>query len=560
MKSNLFSEILVFLFSILSFLPSLGQEIKVDTLKGKSYIELFKITNNRRLREDKDKVLKYLIQKAKKEGNRKFLAGGYHAMAIIHKEELMLKYCDSIIQLTKDTPDENFPLEAYQLIGDNFYEKKKYKEALDNYLIVKDYANQFKNDYQIFHSNYNIGTIKRLINEYKSALELFNKNYSYAKRNKNKLDSYSYLISLQALANIYNDMGESDSASVYNKIGIKESKRLNDEFFFNHFSLNEGVSYYYQGKYEKAIDSIGKYTHYFENQKTKDNLSLAYYYSGKSFAELKKYEKAILFFKRLDTVFQIRQNIFPFTRSGYEYLINYYKENDDFKNQLLYINKLLKVDSILHTQEIYLNKKVLKEYDIPKLENEKEVILQQLKVEKNHSLYIIYITFFVVLLLGSLVYYQSKKRKVYKKRFEKLLKDNSETSFTKVKEVKQNKIEIPESIVNEVMKSLEEFEQEHKYISSKITLAKLAKEINTNTQYLSKVINYYKGKTFSNYLNELRINYITTKLKSDSYLRKFTIKAISEEAGFNNAESFSKAFYKVNGIKPSYFLQELDKM
>ena len=35
--------------------------------------------------------------------------------------------------------------------------------------------------------------------------------------------------------------------------------------------------------------------------------------------------------------------------------------------------------------------------------------------------------------------------------------------------------------------------------------------------------------------------------------RKFTIVAIANEVGFNNAESFSKSFHTKAGIYPSYF-------
>ena len=35
--------------------------------------------------------------------------------------------------------------------------------------------------------------------------------------------------------------------------------------------------------------------------------------------------------------------------------------------------------------------------------------------------------------------------------------------------------------------------------------------------------------------------------------------AIAQEVGFNNSESFSKAFYKKTGIYPSYFIKQLEK-
>ena len=76
----------------------------------------------------------------------------------------------------------------------------------------------------------------------------------------------------------------------------------------------------------------------------------------------------------------------------------------------------------------------------------------------------------------------------------------------------------------------------------------------------SKVINKYREISFANYLKELRINYCLEILKVDSKLRSYTIKAISKEMGFNNSESFSKAFFKKTGIKPSYYIKQLNRL
>ncbi|TSE03808.1 AraC family transcriptional regulator [Aquimarina algiphila] len=49
------------------------------------------------------------------------------------------------------------------------------------------------------------------------------------------------------------------------------------------------------------------------------------------------------------------------------------------------------------------------------------------------------------------------------------------------------------------------------------------------------------------------------KLKEDRIFRKYTVKAIAQDIGFNNAEAFAKAFYKKTGIYPWYFIKELEK-
>ena len=115
-------------------------------------------------------------------------------------------------------------------------------------------------------------------------------------------------------------------------------------------------------------------------------------------------------------------------------------------------------------------------------------------------------------------------------------------------------------MVLSIIERLDSFESECNFTKKNLTLNKLAKTFNTNTAYLSKVINHYKNESFSSYLNNLRIEYAIQELKNNGIFRNYTIAAIAKEIGFNNPESFSKAFYKKTGIYPSYFIKQLDQM
>ena len=48
-------------------------------------------------------------------------------------------------------------------------------------------------------------------------------------------------------------------------------------------------------------------------------------------------------------------------------------------------------------------------------------------------------------------------------------------------------------------------------------------------------------------------------MQEDKLFRSYTIKAISDEVGFNTTQSFTKAFYKRTGIYPSFFIKSLNK-
>jgi AraC-like DNA-binding protein len=122
---------------------------------------------------------------------------------------------------------------------------------------------------------------------------------------------------------------------------------------------------------------------------------------------------------------------------------------------------------------------------------------------------------------------------------------------------------IPSKIANEtlqgILEKLQKFEQRKNFLQPNLTLNKLALQLKTNSRYLSTTINEIKGKNFTNYLNELKINYIIQHLKEEPKYRSYTIEAIAELAGYNTRQSFSKAFYDQTGIRPSYFLKEIQK-
>ena len=108
-----------------------------------------------------------------------------------------------------------------------------------------------------------------------------------------------------------------------------------------------------------------------------------------------------------------------------------------------------------------------------------------------------------------------------------------------------------------VLQELKEFELSKDYLDSTFSIHQLAKNLNTNTSYLSSVINEKKGKSYKQYLTELRINYLIKILTTNSKFRKYTVKALGEEIGYTNASSFSRSFKKYTGMPPSKYLDSL---
>lgn len=117
---------------------------------------------------------------------------------------------------------------------------------------------------------------------------------------------------------------------------------------------------------------------------------------------------------------------------------------------------------------------------------------------------------------------------------------------------------IPEETVRKILGHLQEFEAGTLFTNRNISLAYLAAHINTNTKYLSRLINQYKQKDFNGYINELRVNYIIGQLKNDPVWRKYKISTLADEGGFSSHSKFAAVFKSVTGIAPSLFIQYLE--
>ena len=98
-----------------------------------------------------------------------------------------------------------------------------------------------------------------------------------------------------------------------------------------------------------------------------------------------------------------------------------------------------------------------------------------------------------------------------------------------------------------------------KYRDPSYTAKKLASEINTNTRYISAVVNVKFGMNYSNFVNKYRIE-DAVKVLANKQFRDLTMDEVSEMVGFANRQSFYAAFYRMKEITPrAYKNQALAK-
>ncbi|GAB2780343.1 AraC-like DNA-binding protein [Hymenobacter luteus] len=88
------------------------------------------------------------------------------------------------------------------------------------------------------------------------------------------------------------------------------------------------------------------------------------------------------------------------------------------------------------------------------------------------------------------------------------------------------------------------------YLAPELTLGELAAQLQTNTSWLSRVINSGCGQNFNDYINEYRVREAERRLR-DPQFRHYTLLAIALESGFNSKSTFNRVFRKLRGATPS---------
>ncbi len=563
-----FLTLFIFFFTV----SSQAQGFKIpDSLKEKSYEELME-----RLYDVYSDTVTSLIYcnaylaKAKRLRENIYVAEGYSLIQYYQKEEQKkLKYLDSAINISKNLSDPIYPALPYSIKGGYYWNKWDLKRALDNYFLSLEYAEKNHSEYYIHTAKVNIAGIKGSLGRYDESIKGDKEYLKYSKENMESIgDTIQYITNLTILAMTYSKLGSIDSSKVYIKKGkefLKFSKlSLNNYYSQNdlskHLDFLEGVNHFYNNEYKYALLSIHKVLPFLKNEFL-DYTPDANLYLAKIYSEMGVKDSVPFYYKKADSLYRLNEYLGLDLREAYSGLANYYKEKNDLKNQLVYVEKLLKFDSVFQENYKLMDKKLLDEYDIPNAVAQKEEIIAALEAEKStNTTQIAVISLLLVLSLGGVGYYY-RNQKVYKKRFLQLV-DAKQASVEPIKQDPPKKDKTAATIGDEtrdhLLAQLQQFEEKQGYLKSMLNAKDLAKSFGSNSSYLSIVVNTYKQKSFSQYINDLRIEYVVARLQTDTKFRKYTIKAIAQEIGFNTAEAFAKTFYKNTGIYPSYFIKQLE--
>lgn len=465
-------------------------------------------------------------------------------------------------------------LNTYLFSGNVYFIKKDFDKALEEYLSVKKVAQQNNNATFLIKSNLSIAAINMEINNNRKAISIFKETEKLILKNRPEFSFTDYNTEIARLnlnlGSLYENEYEQKSIHKYldsSKYYYEKSLLFSSENLALKVKAihNIGNIYYQENNYEKAkrqyliAESLSK-----ETNNTKI-LYDVYFNLGQIAFEQKKYNDALIHFKKLDSIYkeQKQYDIFEYAASNfirakiYNELGNIDKSN---YHSTIYLQNFDSISKIENKNILEVNYKL-------NLTKSKEEIIKMRNENLQSGVYKkIFISIFILVCMLSvyLIINKVKSKKRFEKKIETIISEyklRSENT-TKLKPSIDSKETENTNLISienekEIFEKFQQLIDRQAYLKQNFTLQYVSRKINTNTTYLSHIVNKKYNQSFSNLINELRINYAINEIIENKKIREYTTQAIAEIVGYKNADSFTTSFKKRTGVTPFQFINEI---
>ncbi|SHL28507.1 helix-turn-helix domain-containing protein [Chryseobacterium contaminans] len=449
--------------------------------------------------------------------------------------------------------------------------KGDYKLA-DNYTEqAENIAHQKGYDYKLTAAYFNKANAYLKLKMYKEAKAMVDKAMAISQSNPDKVDKQLWASQKYSfMAGVAAEFNKHDSIIYYTKKSLATveaipTKNLTDhqKIIYYHFLIfqlmNMGISCTESMKppradlaesyFKKALSYSTTQPQYFKRAGIEVYESVSnFYFEQKDYPKAIEYSKKVLELERTNRKVEERLLALGRLKDSYGIL----KNNDEER-------KYLKLYTALKDSTDNVERKAIVNDARNQISKSKKEVTAEYK-EDRKNIFLVSAGVIVLILIAAWQYSIYGKRK-YRQKYDQLIsKLNNENS------VQGTEIEKKETVYNnaiyseteqKLLKKLQAFEASDKFLKPEISMNLLASHFKTNATYLSKIINKVKNQNFNNYINSLRINYITNKLYNEKKYREYKISYLAEECGYASTQVFVIAFKNEHGVTPSYFIKQL---
>lgn len=469
--------------------------------------------------------------------------------------------CRSVMGSSSEQDKTMFAMACLGM-GDCYYARGNYPEALDQYVRgLEVYETCARKDkVGMFYNN--MGIIYCTFLDYEKGVDLYKKGYECAKKHGDIATEYKLLANLLGVSIYLGDVKE--ARKYYAASERLRDRNDNEKTFMSRYS--NGFILMAEKKYDKAAEVLRSAYGYgqshgispryicavgqlmYRTYMIKENADSVRHYLNLCMQIAKKHDIKHLFIEILNDYSKL-----------YEYLGDTAKAQDYKSRYLLF------KDSVLGRREFNIAKNRQFVYEMKKINDEiaglyatdrlkqRTIKLQMIVVVIASVCALITLAFLVV------IYLQKKKLgESYKSLYEinrnitEELERKKNAGDGQCEKYRSSKIDRGQKdrLAADITRVMEETLD---FCRDDFSLETLARLVDSNSKYVSQVINESFGKNFTSFINEYRIRLACAKLNDTEKYGNLTISAIAEEVGFKSHAQFIRVFKKITGITPSLY-------
>lgn len=454
------------------------------------------------------------------------------------------------------------------LKSDIHTEKGEYDMALETGLSLLDVAENTKNEYILSKAHAALSHYYLRLENYEKALEHCLKGLDYIIKQK---DTHYIFQKVDEIARMSAKLGDKEAALLAYDFYLKMEKELYSpgSYIQSVVYMNMADIYMSNEEFKKSQKYLDQSLDMIKSNNYRFRLPRALMIRAELFLKTKDTSNAILAYeKSIDAAENI--NAFDVIKSNSLILMDLYDVTDKPEKVKEYRTLHDAIRDSLFNNEKEQRIIILETRRKIKEANQKQQELEMVNLSQKSKLTAIITALVSFLIVGlfvviSYVKIKEKNKVIYRRTIENLeaqLKTgNNEVSVKKSISKSEDRTNpaLDDHVKDIILNRLKKLEAENFFIDSHCNLHQLSEKLKTNPKYLSQVINIEKGSNFNNYINELRINYLLTKLLQDEEFRNSKLSYIASSIGYNNLNTFNAAFKKRQGILPSYFIKQLNE-
>ncbi len=443
----------------------------------------------------------------------------------------------------------------------------EYNTALDLGIKGIKIVEENDNDAQLLSKMYiTVGNIYSVFEDHEKAYPYYLEGLSYVRETGDVNLQFSYLNNLTAVCCYIKELAKAEE---FNQAA--HDLPLGDKAKQNYFyALNKGFIAMAGDKLLHAIEAYKESLQYAQEPGMMPQwLAASYSELYRVFEEKGDLDSSLFYLIKYKDLSESEGFVYMQV-DAYKSLSRIYQKLKDTEKADYYLNQYVTLgDSMMNNREFNRIRNKQASYEEAKSNSYINELSTTIAAQKT-ILFIILALFFGGLLLTILLYFQKKKlQHAYRDLFarnKELVKIESKYAEAQktIVQLRENKtVEVQAKTTGTGLKDEQREQLLHKinlvmddeavYSNPDFNLAELAHMVDSNTKYVSQMINETYGMNFRTYINNYRIKLSRKRLSDTESYGNFTIKAISESVGFKSQSSFIESFRKVTGITPSMF-------